>query len=245
MSILTTYVYHQGMVADPRPRQSRATLSRERVLAAAVDLTDEGGIDSLTMRSLAERVGVEAMSLYHYVASKEDLLDGVCEKVLAEINEAVADLPHASGPEDWKPTMRKRILTAREIMLSHRWAPAVLETRERVSPAAAVYHHGLLEIFRAGGFDYDLAHHALHALGSRALGFSQELFDPGQGSDDADDETIELMQQLAPRVPLLLEMLSEIAHDDPSSTIGWCDDQTEFEFALDLLLDGLEQRVSV
>lgn len=233
------------MVTEQKAKQSRAPLSRERVLGAAVDLADEAGIDALTMRSLAERVGVEAMSLYHYVTNKEDLLDGVCEMVLGEINDSVAQLPPATGPDDWKETMRKRILTSRAIMMKHRWAAAVLETRDRVSPAAAVYHHGLLEIFRIGGFSYDLAHHALHALGSRALGFSQELFDPGQGSvDEADEESLELMQQMAAEVPLLVEMLAEIAHDDPDSTIGWCDDQTEFEFALDLILDGLERKVA-
>lgn len=233
------------MVTEEKSTEVRTRLSRDKVLRAAVQLADEAGIEALTMRSLAERVGVEAMSLYHYVANKEDLLDGVCEVVLTEINEAVAPLPGATGPDDWKQAMRRRILTAREVMLDHRWAPSVLESRVSISAPAIFYHHGLLEIFRAGGFSYDLAHHALHALGSRALGFTQELFDPGEAApDDADEETLELMQQMAAEVPLMFEMLSEIAHDDPESTIGWCDDQSEFEFALDILLDGLERKAS-
>jgi hypothetical protein len=91
---------------------------------------------------------------------------------------------------------------------------------------------------RDGGFSNDLAHHALHALGSRALGFSQELFDPGDGGGgDVDSATL---QDMASQFPNLAGMLMEVAHDDPASTLGWCDDQTEFEFGLDLILNGLD-----
>jgi AcrR family transcriptional regulator len=220
----------------------RTPLSRERVLVTAVEFADQAGIDALTMRGLAERLGVEAMSLYHHVANKEDLLDGVCEMVLDEINEAVADQPAATGPDDWKSVMRERILTARSVVLRHKWLPAVLETRTTMSPATLHYHHGILAIFRAGGFSYDLAHHALHALGSRALGFTQELFDPSPGSAE-EEEAMKAFEEMATQVPLLVEMLSEIAHDDPESTLGWCDDQTEFEFALDIMLEGLDRKL--
>jgi hypothetical protein len=137
--------------------------------------------------------------------------------------------------------MRARILAARGVMLRHKWAPAIMETRTTMNFAVVRYYHGLLELFRAGGFSYDLAHHAMHALGSRALGFSQELFNPEPGTDDeaAGDE---MLAAMASEVPLMVEMLSEIAHDDPDSTLGWCDDQTEFEFGLDIVLDGLERR---
>lgn len=84
--------------------------------------------------------------------------------------------------------------------------------------------------------DHDLAHHALHALGSRALGFTQELFDPSSG---AGDETA--AAEMAEQLPHLVGMMAEIAHDDPDSTLGWCDDQAEFEFGLDLILDGLDR----
>jgi hypothetical protein len=93
---------------------------------------------------------------------------------------------------------------------------------------------------RSGGFSYDLAHHALHALGSRALGFTQELFDPGDDGGAAETEATELMEQMAESAPHLIGMMMEISHDDPESTLGWCDDQVEFEFGLDLILDGLE-----
>jgi len=193
------------------------------------------------MRGLADTLDVEAMSLYYHVANKEALLDGVVEVVVEEINEATSDLTPATGPDDWKAVMRARILAAREVMLRHKWAPAVLETRTTMSPAVLLYHHGLLEIFRAGGVSYDLAHHALHALGSRALGFTQELFDPAPDSSD-EDMNDEMLAAMASQVPLLVEMLGEIAHEGPNTTIGWCDDQTEFEFGLDLLLDGIERQ---
>jgi AcrR family transcriptional regulator len=222
-------------------KATRMPLSRDRVFSAAVDLADESGLDAVTMRGLAERLGVEAMSLYHHVTNKEALLDGVAELVVEEINAAVSHLPVATGPEDWKLVMRARILAARSVIVRHKWAPALLETRTSMSRAVLIYHHGILEIFRAGGISYDLAHHALHALGSRAMGFTQEMFDPAPGSEEEAAVTAEFAA-MAAELPLLVEMLSEVVHDDdPETNLGWCDDQTEFEFALDILLDGLER----
>src|SRR5690349_22109423 len=100
----------------------RIPLSRDRVLRAAVGIADEQGLGALTMRRLGEVVGAEAMSLYHHVSNKEDLLDGIAEYVVREINDAVERLgPH----DDWKHAVRERILTAREVLLRHKWAPAV------------------------------------------------------------------------------------------------------------------------
>jgi hypothetical protein len=127
-------------------------------------------------------------------------------------------------------------------MLQHPWMPAALESRTSMSPGAARYFEGVLGVLRAGGFSNDLGHHALHALGSRALGFSQELFNPQ--TDDQDAASQLAMAALAPELPHLMSMLAEVAHDDPDSTLGWCDDQSEFEFGLDVLLDGLERRRS-
>jgi len=217
----------------------RIPLTRERVLHAAVDLADRDGIESLTMRNLAHAVGVEAMSLYYHVANKEAVLDGVVDVVVGEINEAMTTVDGLDAKDDWKTAMRRRILVAREVMLAHPWAPDVIEQRTSMSPAILLYFEGLLGIFREGGFSYDLAHHAMHALGSKALGFSQELFRP---DNEARDETAdEVFEQLATQLPYLTGMLMEISHDDPDSTLGWCDDRAEFEFALDLLLDGLDR----
>lgn len=219
--------------------EHRTPLNRDRVLRAAVEVADGGGIESLTMRNLAQHLGVEAMSLYYHVANKEALLDGVVEVIVTEIREAVASDEGPDPEDDWKAAMRSRILTARTVLLRHRWAPEVIEKRSTMSPAIVLYYEGVLEIFHKGGFSYDLAHHALHALGSRALGFTQELFQP----DGTTDEQVgdEMLAEMAKELPYLVGMLSEIAHDDPDSTLGWCDDQTEFEFGLDLMLDGLER----
>ena len=224
--------------SQARP-ENRPSLSKDKVLRAAVAIADDGGIDALTMRGLALSLGVEAMSLYHYVANKNDLLDGILETVIAEINDATA---HTDQPtvESWKSAVRRRILAARVVQLRHRWASRLIETRTSASPATMAYFNALLEQLRAGGFSYDLAHHAMHALGSRALGFTQELFDPGSGGE-IDAASMELFATMAPQLPFLVEMMQEISHDDPESTLGWCDDQTEFEFGLDLILDGLER----
>ena len=232
----------------------RTALTRARVLESAVALADREGLGALTMRSLAKELGIEAMSLYHHVAHKEDLLDGVVDLVAAEIQDAVAlldPLPDGGASSAWKPAMRRQILTARAVLLRHPWAPTVLETRTSFSLHVVRYLDSLLALMRRGGFSYDLVHHAMHALGSRALGFSQELFEPdgaaagsaagGLPEAGAEDETVAMLEQMAEQVPHLVEMLAEVAHDEPGATLGWCDDQTEFEFGLDLILDGLDR----
>ncbi|MEU7833980.1 MULTISPECIES: TetR/AcrR family transcriptional regulator C-terminal domain-containing protein [unclassified Nonomuraea] len=218
--------------------EPRTPLSRDRVLRAAIKVADESGIESLTMRRLAEELGAEAMSLYYHVAKKEDVLDGIVGVIAGEINEAVGRIDVPSKGAAWKTAVRQRILTARQVFLRHPWAPRVFETRTDVSPAVVQYFDALIGLMRDGGFSNDLAHHALHALGSRALGFTQEMFDPGDGTGD---ESAAMLDAMAEQLPHLVGMLREIAHDDPDSTLGWCDDQTEFEFGLDLILDGLDR----
>jgi AcrR family transcriptional regulator len=206
----------------------------------AVALADRGGLEALTMRNLAHELGVEAMSLYYHVANKEAVLDGVAEVILAEIEEAVNRIDPPSTPDGWKTAMRTRILAAREVLLRHRWASGVLETRTTISPTTMRYFDALLGLFRFGGFSYDVAHHAMHALGSRALGFTQELFEP-DNVDEGEQDATAALEDMADQFPHLVGMLAEISHDDPDSTLGWCDDQTEFEFGLDLILDGLDR----
>ena len=209
------------------------------MLRAAIKLADEGGIESLTMRRLAEELGAEAMSLYYHVANKDEVFDGIVDVIAGEINEAVDRIDVSAKGADWKKAVRQRILSAREVFLRHPWAPRVLETRTNTSPAIMRYFDALVGMMRDGGFSYDLIHHSLHALGSRAIGFSQELFDPGSGSADADANAA--MASMATQLPYLVGMMMEVAHDDPDSTLGWCDDQTEFEFGLDVILDGLDR----
>lgn len=218
---------------------TRVPLSRERVFQSAVDLVDAEGLGALTMRRLAEALGVEAMSLYHHVSNKEGVLDGIVEVIVGEMLDAVSDLDPSRADDDWPGAMRERVLAAREVLLRHPWAPEVIESRRAMIPAVVHYYEGVLAILRRGGFSYDLAHHALHALGSRVLGFTQELFEPDTPEgDEANEETF---RQLAGQLPNLVGMLSSVSHDGEDATLGWCDDQTEFEFGLDVLLDGLER----
>jgi len=223
---------------DGEPR-ARDPLTRDRVLRAAVDLADREGIKSLTMRNLARELGAEAMSLYYHVANKEAVLDGVVDVIMDEINEAVGKVEGPPASEDWKTVMRMRILAARQVLLRHRWASRLIETRTAISPTTMRYFDDLLGVLRSGGFSYDLAHHAMHALGSRALGFTQELFEP-ENADTGDEDLAKAMAEMADQFPNLTGMMMEVAHDDPDSTLGWCDDQFEFEFGLDLLLEGLD-----
>jgi AcrR family transcriptional regulator len=219
--------------ATPEPRRP---LSRERVLGAAVDIADRQGLEALTMRLLAGELGVEAMSLYHHVANKAAVLDGLVEVVVDEIEQAASAVE--APADDWRTAMRRRILAAREVLLRHPWVPTLMETRTAVSPAVLRYYDGLLGLMRTGGFSFELAHHALHALGSRAMGFARDAFETGGAEDD---EAAAAFEQLADQLPHLAEMMEHVGHGDPDDTLGWCDDQVEFEFALDLILDGLDR----
>lgn len=218
--------------------ERRAPLTRDRVLRTAVDVADTAGIDALTIRRLAERLGVEPMSLYYHVANKEAILDGIVDLVFQEIEEAVGGFAVAETDAAWKATLRARILAARSVMLRHPWAPGVMDTRAGLGLTQARYVDAVVGTLRSGGLSFDLIHHAMHALGSRAYGFSQELGE-GEGGDDSADSGA--LEQMAAHVPHLAEMLAVVRHDDPDSTLGWCDDQFEFEFGLDIILDGLER----
>ncbi|MEU5153131.1 TetR/AcrR family transcriptional regulator C-terminal domain-containing protein [Glycomyces sp. NPDC021274] len=221
-------------MAGKRAAGPQVGLSRERVLRRAVAIADERGLAALTMRSLAEALGVEAMSLYHHVANKEAVLDGLVEVVMAEIEQAVAGLDAPEPGDDWRTAMRMRVLAAREVLVRHPWAPHVFETRTGTSLAVARYFDGVLGLMRRGGFSYELGHRALHALGSRALGFSQELFQP-----DGMEAPEEALAAMAEQVPHLVAMIADASHG--GAVLGWCDYQAEFEFGLDLILDGLER----
>ncbi|MEO7269429.1 MAG: TetR/AcrR family transcriptional regulator [Knoellia sp.] len=224
----------------PRATPTRRPLSRERVLRRAVKLADASGIDAVSMRRLGSDLGVEAMSLYNHVANKEALLDAMVDHVGAELNAEIAGLDLPDPAKDWAAALRARSLAARDVMLRHKWMPAVLESRTQISLEVVRYFDGVVAILMAGGFGHDLTHHALHALGSRVLGFSQELFDLG---DTGEDTSEEVMAQMAHVIPNLMGMLAAVAHTDgPDQTLGWCDDQTEFEFGLDVVLDGLKAR---
>jgi len=212
--------------------KTRTPLSRERVLAAAVELADEGGVDALSMRRLASELGVVPMALYKHVANKEELLDGMIDVVVGEIDPPRSDVA-------WKTAVRERILSARRALLRHPWASRVMESRSQPTPTVLAYMDSMIGMFRAGGFSIDLTHHAMHAMGSRLMGFSQELFNDRTDVDPAVES--EMWSQLSAVYPSIAELVSAVDHDGNSIVGAGCDDQFEFEFALDLMLDGLEK----
>src|SRR5690348_11474593 len=140
--------------------QPRIRLSKDRVLRAAVALADEVGIEALSMRKLAEKLDVVPMALYKHVANKEQLLDGMVDIVVGEIDPPISST-------DWKSAVRLRILSARRALQRHPWAPGVIESLSNPSPVVLAYIDSMIGMLRAGGFSTDLTHHALHALGSR------------------------------------------------------------------------------
>ena len=212
---------------------AREPLSRERALAAAVALADADGLKALTMRRLAADLGVEAMSLYYHLPGKGGLLDGLAEWVIGEIRAAIGD-----EKGDWRARLRQRFLGAREVMLRHPWAPAVLGTRPSVPPSLYAYYDEIVGTLLAAGFTPRLAHRAVHAFGTMALGFVQELFTPDATDVDAAEDDLAAM---AAAVPKLTTMMAAEMHAAGDPTLGWCDSQVEFEFTLDLLLDGLDR----
>lgn len=218
------------MTAGNAAASSRTPLNRERVLRAALALADANGIESLTMRKLGEAVGVEAMSLYNHVPSKADLLDGLVDQVFGEI-----ELP-ASG-NNWKAAMRQRAIEVRAVMSRHRWAIGLMESRTSPGPATLRHHDAVLGCLRHAGFPVELAAHAYSALDSYIYGFAlQEATLPfNTGS-----ETSELAQAiLAPFPAAEYPHLAELTFEHvlkPGYDYG-----SEYEFGLDLILDGLDR----
>ena len=211
----------------------RTRLNRDRVLREAVALADRDGIDAVSMRRLAQELGVVPMALYKHVAHKEELLDGMVDVVIDEI-----DLPRESA--DWKQAVRRRVLSAREALLRHPWAPHVIETRGQASPVVMAYMDSLIGAFLAGGLTADLTHHAMHALGSRMWGFTQEVFPtPAPPEDPVQLEA--MFRMVAEQYPHIITIATAGAHDPDSAVGSTCDDQFEFAFALDLFLDGIER----
>ena len=220
------------MAATASETKARAPLNRERVLVTAVALADRDGADALSMRRLANELDVVPMALYKHVANKDELLDGMLDVVVAEID------PPLTGT-DWKTAIRARILSARQALLRHPWASRVMESRTRPTPTVMAYMDSMIGMFLDGGFSIDLTHHIAHTLGSRLLGFSQELFNDQADGDQPFDPG--MVEQLGRAFPSIYRIYLEISHDDASVVGPGCDDQFEFEFALDLVLDGIER----
>ncbi|MGB3440904.1 MAG: TetR/AcrR family transcriptional regulator [Actinophytocola sp.] len=209
---------------------SRGRLNRDRVLRAAVELADAGGIESLTMRKLGVELGVEAMSLYNHVANKVDLLDGMIDCVFEEI-----ELP-ADGA-GWRSAMRGRAVSAREALSRHRWATGLMESRSTPGPATLRHHDAVIGVLRGAGFSIEMVAHAYAVLDSYIYGFA--LQEPNLPFD-TESETANVAQAIMARFatgeyPHLTELT--VGHVlKPGYDYG-----DEFEFGLDLILDGLER----
>ncbi len=220
-------------VGQPAQAQRRVRLSRGVVLSAAVALADDAGIDSVSMRNLAQALGVVPMALYKHVANKEELLDGMIDVIVGEIDPPTRDA-------GWKDAIRQRILSARQVLLRHPWASQVIKSRTHATPVVLDYMNSLIREFRAGGLSADLVHHVMHALGSRMWGFTLEVFPtPPPPADPALRSA--MSSQLTATYPYLSEIATVGSHDAASPVGRGCDDQFEFEFGLDVLLDGFER----
>jgi AcrR family transcriptional regulator len=203
-------------------------LSRDRVLHAAVALADRGGIESVTMRRVAEELGVEAMSLYHHVSNKEDMLDGMIDRVFAEI-----ELPLGS---DWRAALRRRSVSARRVLLDHRWAIGLIESRTSPGPGILRHHDVVIGTLRGGGFSIAGAAHAFAILDSYIYGFAiQEVSLPFQSPEEIAQVAGAILEGLTDdEYPHLREMTAEHVLQ-PGYDFG-----SSYEVGLELVLSGLE-----
>lgn len=209
-------------------RKNRSPLTRERVLRAAIALADEGGIGALSMRRLGQRLGVEAMSLYNHVANKEDVLSGIVDII-------VGDIDIIGSGSSWKGSMRERAISMRKVFACHPWAVGLLEARRNLGPAALRYCDSVLGVLRKAGFSTVMAVRAFSVLDSYAYGYSiQEKSLSPRPVQEAARETEEFLRKVrADEYPHLVETAASVA-------ASGFDYAKEFEIGLDLLLDALE-----
>ena len=214
-----------GPAATPR-----TPLSRDRVLRAAVSLAETSGLEALTMRRLGQELGVEAMSLYRYVSNKEDLLDGMVDVVFGEI-----ELP--PDGDGWRPAMRRRAISVRAALTRHPWATPLMQSRSRPGPATLRHHDAVIGTLRSAGFPIALVAHAFSALDSYIYGFAlQQRALPFETGEDTAALAQSIMASFpAGDYPHLVELTVQHVLQ-PGYDYG-----DEFEFGLDLLLEGLER----
>ena len=210
------------------PAEKRVPLSRERVLSGALAVADAGGVGSLTMRLLAEHLGVKPMALYHHVANKSEIVDGIVDQVFSEI-----ELPSASG--DWRSEMTRRACSARQVLRRHPWAIPLLQSRTHPGPATLRHHNAVIGALRGAGFSVAMTAHAFALLDSYIYGFAlSEAALPINGPETVAEVAESMMlRYLARDDPHLTEFSSEHILR-PGYDFG-----AEFDFGLELILDGL------
>lgn len=225
-----------------RSAKARAPLTRERVLRAALTIVDKSGLESLSMRKVGEAMGVEAMSLYRHVTNRDDILDGIVDLVVSEI-----EVPGKGA--DWKVAMRRRAISAHHVLLRHPWAPALIESRATVSAARLRYADTILGIMRQAGFSIAFAYRAFLSLDSYIYGFTlQEVNWPYPA-----DEVLAVTERMRPHVtaetyPNVSEAMTHVVEERASRPASRRNDASpysvEFEFGLDIILDGFERLLS-
>jgi len=209
--------------------EARARLNRDKVVGSAIALADASGIESLSMRKLGGELGVEAMSLYNHVSNKGDLTDAMIDGVFAEI-----DLP--SGGTDWRTAMRHRAISVRKVLARHPWATGLMESRTTPGPATLRHHDAVLGILREAGFSIVLAAQASSVLDSYIYGFVlQERNLPATSMGSTKLAQVILARLATQDYPHGAEMTVEHVLQP-----GY-DHDAEFEFGIDLILDGLER----
>ena len=206
----------------------RARLSRERVLRAAITLADEGGIEALSMRKLAQALGVEAMSLYNHVANKDDLLDGIVELVASEIDLALEEA-------DWRVGTHRRATSAHEVLLDHPWACNLWMSSRTFGAARMGWADSVLRGLREGGFRGDLTYHGFHVLQSHVMGFTMYVASFQFDMAELKELAASFLQEFpADEYPDLAEHIRQ--HMEPEEG-----HEGAFAFGLDLILDSLER----
>lgn len=219
------------MAKEPKASaEPRTPLNRERVLVTAIELADRDGIHSLSMRKLGRELGVEAMSLYNHVANKEDLLDGLADIVVGEI-----EVP-APG-DDWRAAMRRRAISVRDVLAHHPWAGALIGSRTNPSPARLRYPEAVVGSLRQAGFSVEMAIHAFYALDSYIYGFAlqEENLPSGTREELAGIAESVLAGLPATEYPYLREVISDYVLERGYRHAD------EFEFGLNLILEALER----
>jgi len=220
-------------MSRPEPTaETRPPLSRERVLETAVALADRHGIEWLSMRKLADELGVAAMSLYYYVPNKDRLIDGMVDLVFAEIEPPAPEL-------DWKTAMRRRAVSTREALNRHRWAIGHMEGRTDHGPANLRLHDAVLGSLRAAGFSLEMTVHAYSVQDAYIYGFLLQETD--MSSETADDFAAEAQRQMDAYADVLADYphLVEVVGGHVAQQ-GY-DYAKEFLFGLDLILDSLDR----
>ncbi|HET9646912.1 MAG TPA: TetR/AcrR family transcriptional regulator C-terminal domain-containing protein [Microlunatus sp.] len=210
----------------------RAPLSRGRVLQGAVAIADTDGIEALTIRSLAQHLGVKPMSLYYYVANKSEILDAIVDVVFSEI-----DLPTVDG--DWRSEIRLRATSARRVLRRHSWAIGLLESRTSPGPATLRHHDAMLGTLRRAGFSIAMTAHAYALIDSYVYGFAlQEAALPFDGPETVATVAEPIMEQFrAGEYPHLVELATQHILQ-PGYDFG-----DEFDFGLNLILDTLNRLI--